>query len=140
MTRMSENRTCKAIKVGGGRCRNRAKQGHDYCWSHSRETAEERKEYARAGGYARSRRRPDELTRIKADIRTVTAAVLRGGLDEKTQTIDKGTAAVLFQGMNTLLRAIETERKLDRIRELEENVDELRGRLAELRRAQWGGG
>jgi hypothetical protein len=127
---MADKPQCKAIKAGGGRCSNRAQEGQDFCWSHSKETAEQRREYAAAGGRARSRRPPDELEKIKEQIKTVTGAVLRG-------QVDRGRGAIALQGFNTLLRAIETERKLDRLRELEEAVDELEARLAEVRRTQW---
>jgi len=46
--------------------------------------------------------------------------------------LDKGRAAVALQGYNTLLRAVEVERK---IRETEE----LQARLAALEKAQEGG-
>lgn len=117
-----EKPRCKAIKAGGGRCSNKARRGQEHCWSHSRETADERREYARRGGKARSRRSPDELETAKKQISAVTAAVLRGG-------VDRGTGAVALQGMNTLLRAIEMQRKLDRQAELEERLAALEGEL-----------
>jgi hypothetical protein len=128
-----EKRQCKALKAGGGRCSNRAQEGQDYCWSHSRETAEERRENARAGGLARSRRPPNELEVLKEQIRTVSAAVLQGGIDKQTGSIDRATAAVAFQGFNTLLRAVEVQRKLDHQAELEERLAELE---AEVERRQ----
>jgi hypothetical protein len=133
---MDEKPRCKALKVGGGRCSRMALGGSDHCWSHSTDTAEERRRFASAGGKARSRRPADELSKIKSDIKTVTAAVLRGGIDPEARTIDRGTAAVLFQGFNTLLRAVETERKLNGQRELEEQIEDLRGMLREVKAAR----
>jgi hypothetical protein len=134
---MAEKPQCKAIKAGGGRCSNRAQEGQDYCWSHSRETAEQRREYARAGGKARSRRPPDELEQLKDQIRRVCAAVLQGGLDKESNTVDKHTAAVLFQGFNTLLRSIEIQRRLDYQQALEDQLAELRSRLQEVKVSRW---
>ncbi len=128
-----EKRQCTAIKAGGGRCSLPAQAGQPTCWSHSRETAERRRKNAAAGGHARSRRPPSEIETLKNQIETVTVAVLRGGLDAANNTVDRNTAAVLYQGMNTMLRAIEVERKLDHQRELEEQVAALRSHLDELR-------
>jgi hypothetical protein len=135
---MDESRQCSAITRAGTRCKGTALDSSEYCWAHSRETAEQRREYARAGGYARSRRPPDELEKIKQEIRTVTAAVLKGGLDQENQTVDKHTAAVLFQGFNTLLRSIEIQRRFDYQEQLENEVADLRGRLQELKRLRYG--
>lgn len=125
-----EKRQCSALKAGGGRCSNRAQQGQDYCWSHSRDTAEERREYARQGGKARSRRSPDELESLKRQVGTLTAAVLRG-------EVDRSTGAVALQGMNTLLRAIEIQRKLDRQAELEDRLLRLEDELERRRSGGW---
>ncbi len=61
---------------------------------------------------------------IKANIRGVIAGVLNG-------RVDKGVGAVIFTGFNTLLRAVETER---RARELEEVADRLATLENELER------
>ncbi len=129
----SEKRQCTAIKAGGGRCSLPAQAGQATCWSHSRETAERRRKNAAAGGHARSRRPPSEIEVLKSQTETVIAAVLKGGMDARTNTVDRNTGAVIFQGMNTMLRAIEVERKLDHQRELEEQVAALRSHLDELR-------
>lgn len=128
---MSESSQCRAIKDGGQRCSARAQQGSDWCWNHDPARADERRKNAAAGGKARSRRSPDELEKLKREIRTVTGAVLQGN-------IDRGTGAIVLQGFNTLLRAIESQRKLDKIRELEADVDDLRARLQEVRQRRWG--
>ncbi len=114
----AENPRCTAIKAGGGRCSLPAQPGQDTCWTHSRETAEQRKRNASAGGHARSRRPPTELEMIKGQLRTIAGAVLNGEMD-------KGTAITINQIFNSLLRSIELERRLDK-------HDELMERLAEL--------
>ncbi len=123
---MSGRRECMAIKAGGERCGARAQKGLEWCWNHDPARAEERRANASAGGRARSRRPPDELERIKSQLRTITAGVLHG-------SIDRGTGAVLFQGFNTLLRCVEVQRKLDNQAQLEEQVAELAARLEGLK-------
>lgn len=105
---------CAAITKAGGRCKLDATSG-GYCWAHAPENAEERRRKARRGGKAKG---AGELGEIKRGIRTVTAAVLSGRLD-------KGRAAVGLQGYNTLLRAVEIERRAD-LEELAREVEDLK--------------
>ncbi len=127
---MSGRRQCTAIKAGGERCSARAREGQEWCWNHDPARAEERRANARRGGRTRSRT-PDELERLKSQLRNITAAVLQG-------SIDRGTGAVLFQGYNTLLRCVEVQRKLDHQAHLEAQVAELAARLESLRRRENG--
>lgn len=124
---------CKAILSSGGRCSAGAEGGQDWCWNHSPDRAEERRKNAAAGGLACSRQAPSGIGRLKNQIEMVTAAVLKGGLDASTNTLDHATAAVALQGLNTTLRAIEVERKLDHQRDLEDQVALLRSHLDELK-------
>lgn len=114
---------CAAITSGGDRCKLQATHG-SYCWSHAPETAEERRRRARRGGKSGGNGRGglSEIADVKRHVRGVISGTLSG-------RIDKGVAAVAFQGFNTLLKAVEQER---RTRELEE----LEARLVELERAQ----
>ncbi len=125
---MSETSRCKAIKVGGERCSARAQRGSDWCYNHDPARAGERRTNASAGGKARSRRPPDELEQAKREIRAVTAGVLGG-------KVDKGVGAIVLQGLNTFLRAVEVQRKLDGMAQLEDQVEELRARLEAVRRS-----
>ncbi len=67
-----------------------------------------------------------EITELKREIRAVAKAVLQGELET-------GRAAVGLQAFNTLLRAVEIERRtemsdlLERIEHLEERVKRVRG-------------
>ena len=126
-----EKPICRAITRGGGRCKKPATDQQGFCWSHSGASAQARKRIAAAGGKAR--RAPSELDRIKDGIETITTAVIRRDLDGSNNTIDRNTAAVIYQGYNVLLRAIEVQRRLDHQQDLEEQVAALRGRLDELR-------
>jgi hypothetical protein len=111
---------CSAITKGGDRCKLEATTG-SYCWSHAPETAEARRQRGRRGGKARG---TGELSAIKREIRTVITDALGG-------QVERGIAAVVFQGYNALLKAVEVERK---IREQEE----LEARLEALEQAQEG--
>ena len=133
-----ETPRCSAITRSGGRCSASAQEGSQWCWNHDPARAEERRKNASAGGHARSRRDPHELEQIKKQIEVVTAGVLRGGTDKATQVVDRGTGAVVLQGLNTLLRAIEVQRKLDKQQELEEQVDELLERLEQMKAVAYG--
>jgi hypothetical protein len=75
---------------------------------------------------------------VKRQIKTISAAVLRDGMDKQSRTVDKGTAAVLYQGFNTLLRCIEVQRKLDKQAELDEQVRELSERLEQVKAVRYG--
>ncbi len=108
---------CAAITRRGERCKLDATSG-SYCWSHDPDNAEARKRRGRRGGKARG---TGELSEIKREIRSVIADALSG----KTQ---RGVAAVVFQGYNALLKAVEAERRIKETEEFEE-------RLAALERA-----
>jgi hypothetical protein len=110
---------CAAITRAGERCKLDATSG-SYCWSHAPENSQERKRRAARGGKAsRSRSASgDELRQLKQGVRTVIAAVLRGRLD-------KGRGAVALQGYNSLLRAVEQERKNKETAELEARIEAL---------------
>jgi hypothetical protein len=114
---------CTAITSAGERCRLDATSG-SYCWSHAPENAAERKAKARRGGKARG---ASEMSEVKREIRRVIEAVDSG-------ETERGVGAVLFQGFNTLLKAVETERRiaeqaevLERIRALEAQERQQRG-------------
>src|SRR3954454_25105272 len=125
---------CAAITKGGARCKLEATHG-SYCWSHAPETADERSQRARRGGKAGGNGRPgssSELSESKHEIRNVIVDVLSG----KTT---RGVAAVVFQGYNALLKAVETERRIKETQEIEERLAALE-RVAESERGgrRWG--
>ena len=112
---------CSAITSSGDRCKLDATNG-SFCWSHAPETAQARKMRGRRGGKARG---AGELAEIKRSIREVIEEVRDG-------SVERGVGAVVFQGFNSLLKALEVER---RVREQEE----LLVRLERLEEAQKGG-
>ena len=107
---------CAAITRAGERCKLDATSG-SYCWSHAPENTDARKSRARRGGKARG---AGEMAEVKREIRGVIDDVI-------SEKVDKGVGAVALQGYNTLLRAIELERRV-------KETDELEAEIAELKR------
>ncbi len=105
---------CSAITKGGKRCKLDAANG-SFCWSHAPENAQARKQRGRRGGKARG---AGELSEIKREIRDVITNALSG-------ETERGVAAVVFQGYNALLKAVETERRIKESEELEERIERL---------------
>lgn len=123
---------CAAITRGGSRCKLEATHG-SYCWSHAPETAEARKQRARRGGQAGGNGRAGGVASVQ-QIRREVRAVIGGVLNDK---IERRRAAVVFQGFNVLLRAVEVERRLVEQEDLERRIE----RLEELREEEdrWAG-
>lgn len=120
---------CSAIKAGGGRCGATAMQGYELCFGHRPDLAEERRRNARKGGRSggRGRGAGGELAEVKGLLRELTDAVLSG-------EVKVGTATAANQLLNSRLRAVELERRtsdlnslLERLEELEQRADRLRG-------------
>ena len=105
---------CSAITKGGERCRLDATSS-SYCWSHAPENAEARKRRGRRGGKARG---ASELSEVKREIRSVVTDVLEG-------RVERGVGAVVFQGYNTLLKAVEVERRIREEEELLTRIEQL---------------
>jgi hypothetical protein len=106
---------CAAITKGGSRCKLDATPGSNYCWNHAPENAEARSRRARRGSKARG---ASEMAEVKREIRRVIDAV-------DTGETERGVGAVLFQGFNTLLKAVEVERKIREQEELTERLEAL---------------
>jgi hypothetical protein len=68
---------------------------------------------------------------IKRDIRSTIDSVLAG-------RIERGTGAVIFQGFNTLLKAVETERRVRETDELLERIEALEEQTQSGRGRAWG--
>jgi hypothetical protein len=119
---------CAAITRAGERCKLEATNG-SYCWSHAPETAQARKQRGRRGGKARG---TGEMGEVKRQVRSVIAGVLSG-------KVERGVGAVLFQGYNTLLKAVEVERKIREQEELEERLEALEAMQEGQKRGKmWG--
>ena len=120
---------CAAIKPNGERCKVDAMPDSDRCWSHDERMAGERRRRASKGGRRGGRGRPQaEINLLKAEVQEVIEAVRSGELD-------KGIGAVVFQGYGVLLKAhavaLDVQERLEvlpRLEEIEERMNENRGR------------
>ena len=110
---------CAGIKADGGRCKAQAMRGSTWCIGHDPEQAEARQRRASKGGRRGGRGRPSaELVGVKAEIGEVIEAV-------RSEALERSTGAVVFQGYNTLLKALDTERRIRETDELARQVEEL---------------
>jgi hypothetical protein len=90
--------------------------GQSHCYAHDPTRAEERRRNASRGG--RSKSAGGELPDLKRQLKNLAANVLNG-------SADRGRAAVANQLYNTLIRAIEQERKIRELGEMAERLEAL---------------
>ncbi len=107
---------CAGIKRDGGRCAVVVGLGHTHCYQHDPTREGERQRNASRGG--RSKARGGELPALKKQLRDLAADVLEGNAET-------GRAAVVNQILNTVIRAIEQERKNYETGELAERMEAL---------------
>lgn len=115
---------CRANKRDGSPCTAPATGANGHCWAHDPANADQRRRIASRGG----RGKGGELGDLKKQIKDLAVGVLNG-------TADRGRAAVANQLYNTLIRAIEQERKLQELGELAERLEALETVLRERKRA-----
>jgi hypothetical protein len=106
---------CAGIKRDGRRCAVVVGPGQSHCYAHDPDRWQERRRNASRGGRSKGQ---GELGELKKRIRSLAVEVLDG-------SVDRGRAAVANQLYNTLIRAIEQERK-------QRELEELAGRLEAL--------
>lgn len=94
-------------------------RGSDLCAAHHPDYQSQRRAGARRGGKAQG---TAELAEIKSELATLYADTLSGELD-------RGRAAVCAQIQNVRLRAVEVERKVRELDELEERLEALESRI-----------
>ena len=114
---------CAGIKRDGGRCAVVVGAGRSHCYQHDPDRSEERKRNASRGGRSRG---AGELATLKKQARDLAADVLAG-------EVETGRAAVANQIFNTLIRAIEQERKNLETGELAERLEAMEEVLKERR-------
>jgi len=110
---------CAGIKRDGGRCTVVVGPVHTHCYAHDPHRSEERRRNASRGGKSKG---TGELAYLKKQVKDLASDVLEG-------KVDKGRAAVANQLYNTLIRAIEQERKMRELDELAERLEALEGVL-----------
>ena len=106
---------CAGIKGDGGRCTVVVGPGQSHCYAHDPNRSNERRRNASRGGRSKGN---GEIGELKKQIKDLAAGVLDG-------TADRGRAAVANQLYNTLIRAIEQERKLRELGELADRMEAL---------------
>ena len=106
---------CAGIKRDGGRCTVVVGPGQVHCYQHDPKRADERRRNASRGGRSKGN---GELPDLKRQLKDLAADVLKGD-------VDRGAAAVVNQILNTLIRAIEQERKLRELEEMAERLEAL---------------
>ncbi len=107
---------CAAIKRDGGRCAVVVGPGKNHCYAHDPDRENERKRNAQRGG--RTKGSGGELAALKKQMKDLATDVL-----ESKQETSK--AAVANQIFNTLIRAIEQERKNLETGDLAERLESL---------------
>jgi hypothetical protein len=110
---------CPGNKRDGSRCTVSVEPPQTYCWWHDPANADARRRAASRGGKRAGRGRPKaELTSLKSQLQQMADAVLKGEQD-------RAAAAVAGQLLNIKLRAIEIERKIRGVEELEARLEAL---------------
>jgi hypothetical protein len=106
---------CRETKPDGTPCERIVGASQDYCYAHDPAKAEARRRNASRGGRAKG---AGELADLKKQLKDLAADVL----DDK---VERGAAAVVNQILNTVIRAIEQERKIKEAEELEGRLEAL---------------
>lgn len=114
---------CGGIKASGGRCGAQAISGSQWCFNHHPDYEEKRRRRAARGGKRGGRGRPQqELADIKARLSELAEQVLAG-------EVNRSSAAVAGQLLNTLIRAVGVELKAREQLDLSERLEELENLL-----------
>jgi hypothetical protein len=109
---------CAANKPDGSPCERIVSASQKYCFAHDPANAERRSRSASKAARSKPNR---ELASLKSQLRTVADGVLSGAVEPKH-------GAVAVQALSALTRAIEQERKIRELEEIEERVAELERR------------
>ncbi len=104
---------CLANKRDGFPCAVPATGADGYCWAYDPANADRRRRIAGRGGRGRS---GGELPDLKRQLKDLAADVLKGG-------VETGRAAVANQLLNTVIRAIEQERKQSELEEMAQRLE-----------------
>jgi hypothetical protein len=110
---------CSAIKASGDRCQAQAMRNSQWCYVHNPDLAEQRQRNNRKGGHRGGRGRPiSEIADLKLQLEELAASVLDG-------SVERSSAVVVNQIINTRLRAVDLERKIWEQEELEARIQQL---------------
>ena len=106
---------CPGIKRDGTRCTVIVSGSQEYCYQHDPGRSEERRRAASRAGKSKPSR---ELQGVKTQLQTLVDRVLSG-------EVARADASVCGQLLNVKLRALEQERKMKEVEELEERLEVL---------------
>ena len=110
---------CSGIRADGGRCKAQAMRNSAFCIGHDPDQAEARRLRASKGGKRGGRGRPQtELQDLKRRISDLAENVLAG-------KVNRSSAAVAGQLLNTYIRAVSVELKAREQLELIERLEAL---------------
>ena len=119
---------CAAIKPNGERCKVEAIPDAEWCWSHHPDYEQARQRRAAKGGKRGGRGRPQtELTDLKRRLSDLAEDVLAG-------KVNRSSAAVAGQLLNTYIRAVSVELKAREQLELIERLEMLEEALEQKER------
>jgi flagellar motility protein MotE (MotC chaperone) len=113
---------CRATKASGDPCKAPATGLHGYCWAHDPANREQRSRMASRAARSKPSR---EIAELKKQLKDLATGVLEG-------EVERGTAAVVNQIINTRARLLELERRI-------KETEELEGRIEALEQSQEGG-
>ncbi len=113
--------TCRSTTQYGRPCQKPAQPGRDVCWSHAPENAALRVRNARAGSVAAHSPGTLEIAELKDELKALARDVKEG-------RVTPAIGTVLNQICNTIIRAVEQERKVRETEDLEERLAALEGR------------
>ena len=106
---------CPGIKRDGTHCTVIVSGAQEYCYQHDPGRSEERRRAASRAGKSKPSR---ELQGVKTQLQTLVDRVLSG-------EVARADASVCGQLLNVKLRALEQERKMKEVEELEERLEVL---------------
>ncbi len=112
---------CSGTTKYGRPCPNAPQPDKPHCWHHDPELAERRSRNARAGGRAVHSPGTAEIAELKDELKALVRDVKEG-------KVTPAIGTVLNQICNTIIRAVEQERKVKETEDLEERLAALEGR------------
>jgi hypothetical protein len=119
---------CAGLKRDGGQCTATVEPPQSYCWWHDPANSDKRRDAARRGGKAKANR---EIANLKKRLEDLADDVLEG-------RVERGTAAVVNQLLNTRLRVIELERKIREQDEILQRIEALEAQAQRGVKRRWG--
>src|SRR5215207_9293819 len=117
--------SCAGINAQGNRCKTKAMQGSSWCFNHSPDHEEARRQRASKGGRRGGRGRPlVEVAELREQLEELYELVLSGETEPKVGTVLNQVVNTRARLIDTALRAREQEVLEQRVQELEDLLDD----------------